>query len=168
MATLLGKYLDKLGVRKSKIGTLGNVKKPRLNDLCNKDTAKPSPEEFYRILYIGIMLADREENEFSNAIDEIFPNRPKTNLLEEYSHLPSDIQFLKKHTQKQSDVENKIGMADGKISRLVSEKVKDLLAVELICFIEGLKLEVLSTFKEIYGEIKIDNYKKKLENTENP
>ena len=157
MATLLGKYLDKLGTKKSKVGELAKVKKPRLNDLCNKGTSKPSPEEFYRIIYIAIKLAGRQENEFNDSINEIFPDRPKTNLLAEFSHLPSDIQFLKKHTQKQSDVEDKIGMADGKISRLASEKVKDLLAVEIICFIEGMGLDLLSTFKEIYGEIKLDD-----------
>lgn len=157
MATLLGKYLDKLGVTKSKVGKLANVKKPRINDLCNKDTAKPSPEEFYKIIFIAIKLAGLNENEFKNSVDEIFPDRPKNNLLEEFSYLPVEIRFLKKYTQKQSEVEAKIGMADGKISRLASEKIKDLLAVEIICFIEGMNLDLLSTFKEIYGEIKLNS-----------
>ncbi|MCX2681946.1 hypothetical protein OOZ15_18490 [Galbibacter sp. EGI 63066] len=156
MATLLGEYLNKLGIVKEKVRSMANVKKPRMNDLCNKGTAKPSPEEFYRIVLIGVKLADREEFEFNKAVDEIFPDRAKNNFLEEYSRLPSDIQFLKRHTLKQSDVENKIGMAENKISRLANEKTKDLLAVELICFMEGLNYNLLDTFKEIYGEIKID------------
>src|SRR5690606_41980051 len=44
-------------------------------------------------------------------------------------------------------------ISDGKISRLGSKDVKEVLAVELICFIEGLGLNVLKTFKEIYGEL---------------
>ncbi|MGK9118031.1 hypothetical protein [Olivibacter jilunii] len=165
MATLLGKFLDRLDIKKSEVGNLAKVKKPRLNDLCNKDTAKPSPEEFYRIVFIAIKLAGRKENEFNDSVDEIFPERPKNNLLAEFSHLPPDIQFLKKYTQKQSDVEDKIGMADGKISRLASEKVKDLLAVEIICFIEGMGLDLLSTLKDIYGEIVLEEDKKDTETT---
>lgn len=46
MATLLGKYLEKLGVVKARVGRVAAVKKPRMNDLCNKDTAKLSPKNF--------------------------------------------------------------------------------------------------------------------------
>src|SRR5690606_12563132 len=77
----------------------------------------------------------------------------KNNLLEGFQHLPEDVKFLKKHMLKQGEVEQNIGMAENKISRLVNEKAKDLLAVELICFIEGLGLDLLETFKEIYGPI---------------
>ncbi|MDM1296522.1 nuclear transport factor 2 family protein [Sphingobacterium sp. N143] len=45
-------------------------------------------------------------------------------------------------------------MSDGKISRLASEVVKDLEAIEFISFIEGLGENVLETFKRIYGSIK--------------
>lgn len=157
MATLLGKYLRGLGVVKARVGSVAKVKKPRMNDLCNKDTAKPSPEEFYRIIMAALKFANREESELSKAIDQIFPDRPKFNFLNEFNHLPAEIRFLKRYTQKQNDVESKIGMAEGKISRLASEKVKDLLAVELICFIEGTGLDVLDSFKEIYGEVTLDD-----------
>lgn len=153
MPTLLGDYLNSLGIIKERVRSLANIKKPRMNDLNNKDSAKPSPEEFYRIIYIAIKLAGLEENEFKKAIDATFPNRPKNKLLEEFMHLPIEVRFLKKHTLKQSEVEEKIGMAPNKISRLASEKTKDLLAVELICFIEGMGLDVLRVFKEMYGDI---------------
>src|SRR5690606_3752611 len=153
MPTLLGDYLKELGIIKEKVRSLANIKKPRMNDLNNKETAKPSPEEFYKIVYIAIKLAELDDDEFENAIEKIFPNRPKNSLLKEFKHLPSEIRFLKKHTLRQNEVEEKIGMSENKISRLANEKTKDLLAVELICFIEGLGLNVLKTFKEIYGTI---------------
>lgn len=153
MTTLLGKYIDEKGLIKSKIGRLANIKKPRLNDLCNKETAKLSPEEFYRIVLAVIELTNSNNSEFDNAVDKIFPNRIKNNLLEANYGLPNEIQFLKKYMQKQSEVESMIGMAEGKISRLTSKKVKDLLAIEIIRFIEGMGLDVSNSFKEIYGEI---------------
>lgn len=156
MPTLLGEYLKNLGVVKEKVRSLANIKKPRMNDLNNKETAKPSPEEFYKTVYIAIKLAELEDDEFKNAIEKVFPNRPKSNLLEEFNHLPNEIRFLKKHTLRQNEVEEKVGMSENKISRLVSEKTKELLAVELICFIEGLSLDVLETLKEIYGEVEMD------------
>lgn len=163
MPTLLGDYLKGLGIIKEKVRSLAGIKRPRMNDLNNKETAKPSPEEFYKIIYIAIKLAGLEEDEFKNAIDTIFPNRPKNNLLEEFKRLPVEIRFLKKHTLTQSEVEEKIGMAENKISRLANEKTKDLLAIELICFIEAIELDVLETFKEIYGEIKLEEDKKSTE-----
>ncbi|HWK56521.1 MAG TPA: nuclear transport factor 2 family protein [Parapedobacter sp.] len=153
MATLLGAYLNKLGVRKEKVRGLANIKSARMNDLNNKDTAKPLPEEFYKIIFIAIKLSDLEDKEFVNAINFIYPDRPKNNLLGGFQHLPRDVRFLKKHMLKQSEVEQNIGMAENKISRLVNEKAKDLLAVELICFIEGLGLDVLETFRKLYGPI---------------
>lgn len=156
MSTLLSEYLKSLGVIKEKVRSLANIKKPRMNDLNNKLTAKPSPEEFYKIIYIAIKLAGHEDKEFEIAINFIFPNRSKSNFLKDFEHLPKDIRFLKTYTLTQSDVEEKIGMAKNKISRLANDKTKDLYAIELISFIEGLELDVLETFKEIYGEIKIN------------
>ena len=158
MATPLGAYLNKLGVSKKEVRGFANIKSARMNDLNNKDTAKPLPEEFYKIIFIAIKLSDLEDKEFLNAINFIYPDRSKNNLLGEFQHLPGDVRFLKKHMLKQSEVEQNIGMAENKISRLVNEKAKDLLAVELICFIEGLGLDVLETFKEIYGPIGEDGW----------
>lgn len=155
MPTLLGDYLNKLGVVKERVRRLVDIKKPRMNDLNNKFTAKPSPEEFYRIVYTAIKLTGLEDTEFANAINAVFPDRPKSNLLEEFAHLPNEIRFLKKHTLRQNEVEDKIGMAENKISRLTNEITKDLLAVELICFIEGIGLDVLEVLKEIYGEVNL-------------
>src|SRR5690606_977755 len=89
----------------------------------------------------------------SDLFDEVFPDRPKFNFLEEFTHLSRETQFIRRHFLTQKVIEEKIGMSDGKISRLGSEDVKEVLAVELICFVEGLGLDVLETFKEIYGTI---------------
>ncbi|MFD1769818.1 nuclear transport factor 2 family protein [Sphingobacterium suaedae] len=153
MSTLLGEYLNSLKIVKDKIRELANVKRPRMNDLNNKETAKPTPEEFYKIIYLAIISAGLPDSEFGNAIETIFPTRPKGSLLIDFKHLPKEIQFLKKYTLRQNEVEEKIGMSENKISRLANEKTKDLLAVELICFIEGLGENVLDTFKRIYGPI---------------
>ncbi|MFC3356425.1 hypothetical protein [Sphingobacterium zeae] len=153
MATLLGEYLKNLGVVKEKVRQLAGILKPRMNDLNNKLTSKCSPEEFYKIVYFAIKLSGNDDDEFKNAIEAIYPSRSRSNLLEDFQHLPNEIRFLKMHTLKQNEVEKKIGMAENKIGKLVNEKTKDLLAVELICFIEGLGLDTLKTFKEIYGDI---------------
>lgn len=158
MPTLLGEYLNSLNIVKDKIRDLASIKRPRMNDLNNKETAKPTPEEFYKIIYLAIRSAGLPDNEFGNAIETIFPTRPKGHLLLDFKHLPKEIQFLKKYTLRQNEVEEKIGMSENKISKLANEKTKDLLAVELICFIEGLGENVLDTFKRIYGPIKsVDN-----------
>src|SRR5690606_12068311 len=149
MGTLLGKYLDKLKANKAKISRLTGIKTPRLNDLSNKDTSKPSPEEYFKIVLTAILLANRPESEFNKSFDEVFPDRPKFNFLEEFTHLSRETQFIRRHFLTQKVIEEKIGMSDGKISRLGSKDVKEVLAVELICFIEGLGLNVLKTFKEI-------------------
>lgn len=156
MITLLGEYLNKLKVNKTKVGKLSDIKRPRINDLCNKVSTKLLPEEFYKIIMTSILLKKLPEEEFNISLDEIFPDRPKANFLNEVDHLSPEIQFIKKHCLKQKEVEEKIGMSEGKISRLGSEDVKEVLAVELICFIEGLGLDVLKNFKEIYGEVNID------------
>lgn len=156
MSTLLGRYLDKLKANKAKISRLTGVKTPRLNDLSNKDTSKPTPIEFYRIVFTAILLKNLSEEEFNNSINEIFPNRPQVDFLKEFEHLSPEVRFIQKHCLTQKRIEDNIGMSDGKISRLGSEDVKEVLAVELICFIEGLGLDVLETFKEIYGEVELE------------
>lgn len=153
MSTPLGEYLNKQGIVKEKVRNMANIKKPRMNDLCNKATAKPSPEEFYKIICSTIKLAGLPPTEFTNAVEAVFPNRPNPNFLDQFDHLPVEVRFLKKYTLKHGDIESTIGMAANKISRLATNKTKDLLAVELICFIEGLELDVLEIFKEFYGEI---------------
>lgn len=165
MPTQLGNYLNKLGVVKDHVRKLADVKKSRMNDLNNKSTAKPSPKEFYRIVYAAIKLAGLEDSEFVGAVEAIFPERPKNSLTKEFEHLPVEIRFLNKHVLKQGLVEDKIGMPENKISRLVNEKGKDLLAVELICFMEAMNYDVLDTFKEIYGKIELKSEVK--ENNEN-
>lgn len=81
--------------------------------------------------------------------------------MEEFSLLSPEVQFIRRYFLTQKIVEERINMTDGKISRLTSEDVKEVLAVELICFIEGLGLDILKTFKDIYGEINLDELKSK-------
>ncbi|WP_437921483.1 hypothetical protein [Sphingobacterium sp. LRF_L2] len=154
MGTPLGKYIDSLKANKSKIADLSNLKRQRVSDLSNKENTKATPLEFYKIVITAILLKDLPEEEFYNAINEIFPNRPKVDFLNEFEHLSPEVRFIQKHCLTQKRIEDNIGMSDGKISRLGSEDVKEILAVELICFIEGLGLDVLETFKEIYGDVK--------------
>lgn len=153
MSILFGNYLDKLKANKAKISRLTGVKTPRLNDLSNKKTSKPTPVEFYKIIFTAILLKSLPEEEFNNSINEIFPNRPQVDFLKELENLSPEVRFIQKHCLTQKRIEDNVGMSNGKISRLGSEDVKEILAVEMICFIEGLGLNVLKTFKEIYGEI---------------
>src|SRR5690606_13795732 len=153
MRTSLGKYLDRLKANKTKIADISDLKRQRVSDLSNKESTKPTPLECYKVITAVILLKNYPEEEFDNAIDEIFPDRPKADFLIEFSNLSRETQFIRRHFLTQKVIEEKIGMSDGKISRLGSKDVKEVLAVELICFIEGLGLNVLKTFKEIYGTI---------------
>ncbi|WP_164126423.1 helix-turn-helix domain-containing protein [Sphingobacterium luzhongxinii] len=153
MDTLLGVYLDKLNINKAKVSRAIGIKRQRISDLCNKKNAKPSPEEYYKIVLATILLDNKSENEFNNSFDEVFPERPKVDFLSDSIHLSQESRFIRRHFLTQTTIEKEIKMSDGKISRLGSEDVKEVLAVELICFIEGLGLDVLKTFKEIYGDL---------------
>ncbi|WP_286592310.1 nuclear transport factor 2 family protein [Sphingobacterium sp. N143] len=154
MSTLFGKYFDKLKASKTKVADITGLKRQRISDLCNKDNSKPTPSEFYKIILTAILLKHLPEIEFNNAINEIFPNRPKENFLRELDNLSPEVRFILTHCLTQKQVEKDIKMSDGKISRLASEVVKDLEAIEFISFIEGLGENVLETFKRIYGSIK--------------
>lgn len=156
MSTLFGQYLDELKANKTKIADLIGIKRKRVSDLCNKDNSKPTPLEFYKIIFAAILLKNLPENEFNNAINKIFPTRPKVDFLEEFDDLSPDIQFIQKHCLTQKKVEKAIDMSDGKISRLGSKDVKEVEAIEFICFVEGLLLNVLEVFKELFGEIDIE------------
>lgn len=161
MSTTFGTYLNNLSANKAKISRLTGVKIPRINDLSNKETSKPLSEEYYKIILTAILLNNKSELEFNKSFDKIFPNRPKATFMEEFSHLSPEVQFIRMHFLTQRVVEERINMAEGKISRLTSEDVKEVLAVELICFIEGLGLDVLKTFKDIYGEINLNELSSK-------
>jgi len=153
MATNFGKYLNKLGVNKSSIANEANIKGPRMNDLCNDITAKPYAEELYKIIYLANQQAGLGEDYFQSAVEEIFPKRPKIDLLSEFKDMSPEGQFFKKYTQKQTDIEQKLGIANGKISKYFGNSNKRALATEIIAFADGMRLDVLETFKEIYGEI---------------
>jgi len=156
MNTLFGQYLDELKVNKTKIADISGIKRKRVSDLSNKEKSIPTPIEFYKIIFTAILLKNLPEKEFNNAINKIFPTRPKVDFLKEFDDLSPDIQFIQKHCLTQKKVENAIKMSDGKISRLGSKDVKEVEAVEFICFVEGLQLNAIEVFKELFGEIDIE------------
>lgn len=151
--TLFGKYLKKVNARQSKIAEIIGMQSKRVSLLSTDNNTKPYAEEFYKIIYIANRQAGLSEESFDQAVDEIFPNRKKIDLLAEFRDLSPEGQFFKKYTQKQSDIEQKLGIANGKISKYFGDKSKRALAIEIISFAEGMNLDVLETFKEIYGTI---------------
>lgn len=157
MSTLLGQYLDKLKSNRKKISELSGINYSRIIELCNIETSNPYAEDFFKIIYIANKQAGLNEAAFNSAINEIFPNRVQVKLLAGFHHLSPEAQFFKKYTQKQSDIEKKLGIASGKISKYYGDNRKRAHAIEIISFAEGMGLDVLSTFKEIYGEIEIKN-----------
>jgi len=153
MATGIGTYLDKLKSNKSKISRLSGISPNRISAISNSEDSKPYAEEFYKLIYLANQQAGLSEDSFRKAVDEIFPNRTKVNLLAEFKDLSPEGQFFKKYTQKQTDIENKLGIANGKISKYFGDKSKRALAVEIIAFADGMGLDVLQVFREIYGEV---------------
>lgn len=155
MSTLFGQYLDELNANKTKIAAIIGIKRKRISDLSNKENSIPTPIEFYKIIFTAILLKNLPAKEFENAINEIFPNRPQADFLKEFEHLSPEVRFIHKHCLTQKRVEKDISMSDGKISRLGSKDVKEIEAVEFICFVEGLQLNALEVFKELFGEIEL-------------
>ncbi|MGJ1325254.1 hypothetical protein ACR780_21475 [Sphingobacterium faecium] len=153
--TLFGQYFKKIGGKPSKVGALADINPKNISLLSTNVTRIIYSEEFYKIIYAAQKLAKLDDQEFTVAVNEIFPKRPKVDLLDEYKDYSPEAKFYKKHTLSQSDIEEKIGIANGKISKYFGDINKKSLAIEMICFIEGLGLDVLKTFKEIYGEVNI-------------
>lgn len=157
--TLFGQYLKKLGGKPSKIGPLVNINPKNISLLSTNEARIIYGEEFYKIIYAAQKQAKLDDKEFIVAINEIFPTRPKVDLLDEYKDYSAEAKFFKKHTLSQSDIEEKIGIASGKISKYFGDINKRPLAIEIICFIEGLGLDILQTLKSIYGEINLTHDK---------
>lgn len=151
MVTGIGRYLETLKSNKAKISRLSGISTSRINAISNNEDTKPYAEEFYKIIYIANRQAGLREESFNEAVDQIFPNRKKIDLLAEFRDLSPEGQFFKKYTQKQSDIEQKLEIANGKISKYFGDKSKRALAIEIISFADGMGLGVLETFKEIYG-----------------
>lgn len=153
--TLIGKYLDKIGIRPSKIGEASGINPKNISLLSTQETRKIYADEFYKIVYTAHLLSNIPEEEFKNAIDEIFPDRSKTDLLAEYNNLSPEAKLFKKYTQTQSEIEKKLKFPSGKISKYYGAKndTRKALAIEIISFCEGMGLEVLEVFKEMYGDI---------------
>lgn len=156
MATGIGTYLDKLKSNKAKISRLSGISTNRISAISNSEDAKPYAEEFYKIIYLANQQAGLGEDSFRKAVDEIFPKRPKIDLLADFKDLSPEGQFFKKYTQKQTDIEQKLGIANGKISKYFGDNSKRALATEIIAFADGMGLDVLEVFREIYGEARVD------------
>lgn len=155
MSTPFSAYLIKIKATKSNVAILAGVTKSRMNNLCNDSDAKPYADEFYKIIYIANQMAGLGEESFNQAVNEIYPNRVKVDLLQEFKELSPEARFFKKYTQKQSEIEKMLGIANGKFSKYYSDPAKRALATEIIAFADGMNLDILSVFKEIYGEIEV-------------
>src|SRR5690606_16845979 len=75
------------------------------------------------------------------------------NLLEEFRDYSPEALFFKKHTQQQAGLEKKLEIPENKLSKYFGDRKKRIMAIEMICFIEGMGYDFLTTFKEIYGPI---------------
>jgi len=160
MATKTGKYLDNLKVNKAKLSRISGISTNRINAISNNEDAKPYADELYVIIYVANQQAGLGEENFQKAIDEIFPNRLTINLLAEFKDLSPEGRFFKKYTQKQNEIEEKLRITKGKISKYFSDRKKRALATEIIAFADGMNLDILTVFKEIYGEININTSEK--------
>lgn len=151
--TRLGVYLKKIGAKAVKIKELTDVDPKKISLLSTNDKRKIYADEFYKIIYAAHQQTGLGENEFNIAIEEIFPDRIRVNLLEEFDDYSPEGKFFKKYTQQQSEIENKLGIPNAKISKYFGDNQKRALAIEIITFAESIGLNVLQTFKEIYGDI---------------
>lgn len=157
MNTALGKYLEKLKSNKSKIAGITGISTDRINALCHEETAILYADELYPIVYVANHEAGLDDESFNESIDEIFPNREPINLLENLKDASPAGKLFGTYTQQRKGVETKLGMANGKISKYLSDKAKRATAEEVIRFSDGMKMNLLDVFKEYYGEISLAN-----------
>ena len=155
--TALGKYLKKIGARASKIASVANINAKTISLLSTDSSRTIYAEEFYRVIMTAIKQANLPDEAFENAIEEIFPNREKVKLLEEFQDYSSEALFFKSHMQQQSSVEKKLKIPDGKLSKYFGDRKKRVIAAEMIGFIEGMGYDMLTTFEKIYGKIKLES-----------
>jgi len=155
--TRFGAYLKRIGAKAVKIKEATDVDPKNISLLSTNEKRTIYADEFYKIIYAAHQQTGLGENEFNIAIDEIFPDRVRVNLLEEFDDYSPEGKFFKKYTQQQSEIENKLGIPNAKISKYFGDKEKRALAIEIIAFAEAIGLNVLQTFIEIYGPIKIVN-----------
>lgn len=153
MATPIGTYLNKLKSNKARISRITGIPTTRLNAISNEDNTILYADELYKVIYIANRNAGIDEINFNKSIDEIFPQLKTINLLEELQDLSPVAKFFAKYTQKQNDIEKKLGMANGKISKYFNDKTKRAIALEILNFANGMNMDYLSVFKEIYGDI---------------
>ncbi|MGO1788302.1 MAG: hypothetical protein ACTHZ7_14605 [Sphingobacterium sp.] len=151
--TRFGSYLKKIGIKPSTIGPLIGMKPKTISLLSTQPTRTLYADEFYRLIIVAHRQIGLPEKSFKTAVDEVFPDRITIDLLAEYHGLSSEGKFFKKYTQQQTDLEEKLGIPNGKLSKYFAYSQKRALAIEIINFSEGMNLDVLSTFKEIYGEM---------------
>ncbi len=155
--TRLGAYLKRIGAKAVKIKEATDVDPKNISLLSTNEKRTIYADEFYKIIYTAHQQTGLGENEFNIAVDEIFPDRVRVNLLEEFDDYSPEGKFFKKYTQQQSEIENKLGIPNAKISKYFGDNEKRALAIEIITFAESIGLNVLQTFIEIYGSIKIVN-----------
>lgn len=156
MITPIGSYLEKLKSNKARIYRAIGMTKDRMNDICKKAETTAYGDELYNIIYIANHQAKLKEEDFNKAIDEIFPDRIRVTLLDETDKMSPIAKFYAKYTQKQNDIEQKLGLAKSKISKYFIDPSIRGTGIEIIDFADGMNMDALSTFKEIYGEIEID------------
>lgn len=153
MLTAFGTYFKKTNAKQSLVANVIGIDPKNISLLCTNENRAIYADEFYKIILAAIRLTNREESDFYNAIEEIFPNRVKVDFLSEFKSFSPEAQFFKKYTLSQKDIENRLGIPDGKISKLFSDPSKRVLAVEIITFSEAMRLDVLNVFREMYGEV---------------
>lgn len=153
MATEIGKYLKKLKANKAQISRQTGISTSRINAITNSENAKPYADEIYKIVFFAQKNAGLTEEYFNKAIREIYSGLKTIDLLEEFQDLSPEAKFFKKYTLQQKDIEAKLNIAPGKISKYFNDKSKRALASDIIAFAGGMKLDILEAFKELFGEL---------------
>lgn len=156
MSTTFGEYLQKINVKQTVIANFLGIDPKNISLLSTANSRAIYADEFYRIIIVANKFAKLDDSHFYNAIEEIFPNRPKKDLLSGFKSLSPEAQFFKKYTLRQKDIEKQLGIPDGKFSKLFKDPSKRILAIELITFAEALKLDIFGAFREIFGEVQFN------------
>lgn len=164
--TLLGKYLKSIDARPSKIEKIVSIPAKNITLLSTNNSRIIYGEDFYKIIVAAHHIAGIPEEKFVVAVEQVFPDRVKTNLMEDYKDYSSEGKFFKKHTQQQSEIEAKLGYSKNQLSKYFNDNTKRGLATDVIAFIEAMEMDILEVFKKIYGEINLVQNNQAADNNE--
>lgn len=153
--TALGKYLDSKKTNKSKIASELGFTTGRLHALTMEEDAILYADEFFPILFLANYYAGITVDKFDESVSEIFPNRRKSTIISQFSHMSPSARLFLIHVQQKKELEEIIGMKKRKLTKFANGEQDRATALEMINFCDGMNFKLLETYEDYFGKIPV-------------